>query len=89
MPPWRPAAPRADDVQPGGGAIGVHPRCTALHPAQAGPRHGLTPEASDDRIDALAILAQTLVTGDKALLTLRARYTIRTPAEFWAEHGGL
>jgi len=86
-------------------------------------RHGLTPEASDDLIDALAILAelvepeavleneltdhadlpvlgtllaalrlglaQTLVTGDKALLTLRDRYLIRTPAEFWAEHGGL
>ncbi|MEI6112326.1 MAG: hypothetical protein WCP63_11760 [Cyanobium sp. ELA712] len=34
-------------------------------------------------------LAQTLVTGDKALLTLRDRYLIRTPAEFWAEHGGL
>jgi predicted nucleic acid-binding protein len=34
-------------------------------------------------------LAQTLVTGDKALLTLRDRYPIRTPAEFWAEHGGL
>jgi putative PIN family toxin of toxin-antitoxin system len=33
-------------------------------------------------------LAQTLVTGDKALLTLRDRYPIRTPAEFWAEHGG-
>lgn len=82
-------------------------------------RHGLTPEASDDLIDALAILAelvepeavvendptdradlpvlaalrlglaQTLVTGDKALLALRDRYPIRTPAEFWAEHGGL
>ena len=34
-------------------------------------------------------LAQTLVTGDKALLTLRDRYPIRTSAEFWAEHGGL
>jgi predicted nucleic acid-binding protein len=34
-------------------------------------------------------LAQTLVTGDKALLTLRDRYPIRTPAEFWAVHGGL
>ena len=34
-------------------------------------------------------LAQTLVTGDKALLALRDRYPIRTPAEFWAEHGGL
>ena len=34
-------------------------------------------------------LAQTLVTGDKALLTLRDRYPIYTPAEFWAEHGGL
>ena len=86
-------------------------------------RHGLTPEAIDDLIDTLAILAeqvepqaveesdltdrddlpmlgtllaalrlglaQTLVTGDKALLTLRDRYPIRTPAEFWAVHGGL
>jgi uncharacterized protein len=86
-------------------------------------RHGLTPEAIDDLIDTLAILAelvepeavveneltdhadlpvlgtllaalrlglaQTLVTGDKALLALRDRYPIRTPAEFWAEHGGL
>jgi predicted nucleic acid-binding protein len=86
-------------------------------------RHGLTPEAIDDLIDTLAILAelvepeavvesdltdrddlpvlgtlpaalrlglaQTLVTGDKALLTLQDRYPIRTPAEFWAEHGGL
>ena len=34
-------------------------------------------------------LAQTLVTGDKALLTLRDRYPIRTPAEFWTAHGGL
>jgi uncharacterized protein len=32
--------------------------------------------------------AQTLVMGDKALLALRDRYPIRTPAEFWAEHGG-
>ena len=29
-------------------------------------------------------LAQILVTGDKALLTLRDRDPIRTPAEFWA-----
>jgi predicted nucleic acid-binding protein len=33
-------------------------------------------------------LAQALVTGDKALLTLRERYPICTPAEFWASHGG-
>jgi predicted nucleic acid-binding protein len=86
-------------------------------------RHGLTPEAIDDLIDTLAILAelvepeavvkrdltnrddlpvlgtllaalrlglaQTLVTGDKALLTLRDPYPVCTPAEFWAEHGGL
>jgi predicted nucleic acid-binding protein len=62
-------------------------------------RHGLTPEAIDDLIDTPAILAelvelrlglaQTLVTGDKALLTLRDRYPVCTPAEFWAEHGGL
>jgi putative PIN family toxin of toxin-antitoxin system len=32
-------------------------------------------------------LAQTLVTGDKTLLTLRDRYSIRTPAEFWTPHG--
>lgn len=84
-------------------------------------RHGLRPEAIDDLIDTLAILAellepeavveneltdhadlpllgsllaalrlglaQTLVTGDKALLALRDRYPIRTSAEFWAEHG--
>jgi predicted nucleic acid-binding protein len=34
-------------------------------------------------------LAETLVTGDKALLTLRDLYPIRTPAEFWMAHGGL
>ena len=55
-------------------------------------RHGLTLPAIDDLIDSLANLrlgsAQTLVTGDKALLALRDRYPIRTPAEFWAEHGG-
>ncbi|MCS5693078.1 putative toxin-antitoxin system toxin component, PIN family [Cyanobium sp. FGCU-6] len=33
--------------------------------------------------------ALVLITGDKALLALRERYPIRTPAEFWAEHGGL
>ena len=33
--------------------------------------------------------AQVLITGDRALLALRERYPIRTPAEFWAEHGGL
>ncbi|MDD1650200.1 MAG: putative toxin-antitoxin system toxin component, PIN family [Methylococcaceae bacterium] len=33
--------------------------------------------------------AQVLVTGDKALLALRDRYPIRTPAEFWAAHGGV
>ncbi|MEB3332612.1 MAG: putative toxin-antitoxin system toxin component, PIN family [Synechococcaceae cyanobacterium] len=33
--------------------------------------------------------AQVLITGDKALLALRERYPIRSPAEFWAEHGGL
>ena len=55
-------------------------------------RHGLTLPAIDDLIDSLANLrlgsAQTLVTGDKALLALRDRYPISTPAEFWAEHGG-
>jgi predicted nucleic acid-binding protein len=86
-------------------------------------RHGLTPEAIDDLIETMAILAelvepeaveesdltdrddlpalgtllaalrlglaQTLVTGDKALLTLQDCYPIRTPAEFWKAHGGL
>ena len=33
--------------------------------------------------------AQVLITGDKALLALRDRYPIRTPAEFWASHGGV
>jgi predicted nucleic acid-binding protein len=31
--------------------------------------------------------ADFLITGDKALLSLRDRYPIRTPAEFWAAHG--
>lgn len=30
-----------------------------------------------------------LITGDKALLALADRYPIRTPAQFWAAHGGL
>jgi putative PIN family toxin of toxin-antitoxin system len=34
-------------------------------------------------------LVQALVTGDKALLSLRERYPICTPAEFWTEQGGL
>lgn len=33
--------------------------------------------------------ADALITGDKALLTLRSRYQILTPAEFRAAHGGL
>jgi putative PIN family toxin of toxin-antitoxin system len=33
--------------------------------------------------------AEGLITGDKALLALSARYPIRTPAEFWAAHGGV
>jgi putative PIN family toxin of toxin-antitoxin system len=33
--------------------------------------------------------AQTLVTGDKALLALRDRYPIQTPSEFWAVRGGI
>lgn len=36
-----------------------------------------------------AVQADVLITGDKALLALRDRYPIRTPAEFWAIHGGL
>ena len=56
-------------------------------------RHGLTLPAIDDLIGTLVAAlrlgsAQALVTGDKALLALRDRYPIRTPAEFWAEHGG-
>jgi putative PIN family toxin of toxin-antitoxin system len=30
-----------------------------------------------------------LITGDKVLLALNDRYPIRTPAEFWAAHGGV
>lgn len=33
--------------------------------------------------------AETLITGDKALLALSDRYPIRTPAQFWAMHGGI
>lgn len=33
--------------------------------------------------------ADALITGDKALLALADRYPIRTPAQFWATHGGL
>jgi len=33
--------------------------------------------------------ADALITGDKALLALRDRYPILTPAEFWAAHGSL
>lgn len=33
--------------------------------------------------------ADALITGDKALLVLADRYPIRTPAQFWAVHGGL
>ena len=33
--------------------------------------------------------ADALITGDKALLVLRDRYPILTPAEFWAAHGSL
>jgi putative PIN family toxin of toxin-antitoxin system len=33
--------------------------------------------------------ADALITGDKALLALRDRYPILTPADFWAAHGGL
>ena len=32
--------------------------------------------------------ADALITGDKALLALAGRYPIRTPADFWAAHGG-
>lgn len=33
--------------------------------------------------------AEVLITGDRALLALSDRYPIRTPAEFWAAHGGV
>jgi putative PIN family toxin of toxin-antitoxin system len=33
--------------------------------------------------------ADVLLTGDKALLALRDRYPICTPAQFWAAHGSL
>lgn len=33
--------------------------------------------------------ADALITGDKALLALADHYPIRTPAQFWADHGGL
>lgn len=33
--------------------------------------------------------ADFLITGDKALLALADRYPIRTPAQFWAAHGGM
>lgn len=33
--------------------------------------------------------ADTLITGDQALLALRDRYPICTPAQFWAMHGGI
>ncbi len=33
--------------------------------------------------------ADTLITGDKALLALRDRYPVRTPQEFWMAHGGI
>ncbi|MDP2833862.1 MAG: putative toxin-antitoxin system toxin component, PIN family [Pseudomonadota bacterium] len=41
-------------------------------------------------VAALATSGATyLVTGDKALLALRDRYPIITPAEFWNLHGGV
>lgn len=33
--------------------------------------------------------AEYLITGDKDLLALADHYPIKTPAEFWAAHGGL
>lgn len=33
--------------------------------------------------------ADALITGDKALLALAEHYPIRTPARFWAAHGGM
>lgn len=36
-----------------------------------------------------AARADYLITGDKDLLVLAARYPVVTPAQFWAAHGGL
>ena len=36
----------------------------------------------------LAARADYLITGDKDLLALGARYPVVTPAEFWGKHGG-
>ncbi len=36
----------------------------------------------------LAARADYLITGDKDLLALGARYPVLTPAEFWGKHGG-
>lgn len=35
----------------------------------------------------IAARAHYLITGDKSLLALSQRYSITTPAEFWARHG--
>ena len=36
----------------------------------------------------LAACADYLITGDKDLLALAARYPVLTPAQFWSRHGG-
>lgn len=52
-------------------------------------------DVNDQPVLGTLLAAQTaagaayLITGDKALLALRERYPIITPAEFWAAHGGL
>ncbi len=55
---------------------------------------GKVEKALRDRADApvlqtlLASEADYLITGDKDLLALAAKYSIVTPAEFWGRHGG-
>ena len=54
----------------------------------------VTEEALRDEADLpilgtlLAAQADYLITGDKDLLALAARYPVLTPTEFWARHGG-
>jgi putative PIN family toxin of toxin-antitoxin system len=47
-------------------------------------------DAADQQVlgTLLAAKADYLITGDKDLLALAAKYSIVTPAEFWARHGG-
>ncbi len=47
-------------------------------------------DAADQQVlgTLLAAKADYLITGDKDLLALATKYSIVTPAEFWARHGG-